>query len=361
MATSAKNRERADRLLKRSGEPSINPLDYNATLVRALNWYNTEVDNKTKKGWFVAHFKKELKIPLSDVHEREFRQAGTLIRMKDMGNALAEREEAFIQSEVERIKQLALNPKPVKVEEKTETVKKPTIQDRLDEQAADFMSEFDALIDEYTMDRKQIPDINRLMKLRPSAPVAKKVAAKLPKMIAELQETLEGKDKQLVEGYSNFKKVELKKLLAAYEQLAAELEQTKKVVIRKPRAKKEVPPAKLVARVKYQKEFADLGLKSVSPTNIIGASEVWCYNTKYRRIQKYIAVDGMTLTVKGTSLMNFDTEKSIQRGVRKPEQVAGLSDKGKRAYSQYINSLTSKAGAPNGRMNEDTVILAVFK
>lgn len=360
MATSAKNREKADRLLKRSGEPTINPLNYNETFVRALNWYNTEVENKVKKGWFIAHYKKELKLPFSEIHEREFRQIGTLIRMKDMGNALSEREEQFIQTELERIKALASRIKPV-VEVKTESVKKPSIQDRLDEQASDFMAEFDAIIDEFTMDRKQIPDVSRLMKLRPSAPVAKKVAAKLPKMIAELTEVLAGTDKQLVEGYSNFKKPELKKMLAAYEQLASELEQTKKIVVRKPRAKKEVPPAKLVARLKYQKEFPDLGLKSVSPTSIIGCTEIWCYNTKYRRLQKYVALDGMTLTVKGNSIMNFDVEKSTQKGVRKPDQIPALTDKGKRAYGQFLNSLTNKAGPLNGRFSDDTIIMAVFK
>ena len=223
------------------------------------------------------------------------------------------------------------------------------------------MSEFDAIIDEYTMDRKQIPDVTRLMKLRPSAPVAKKVAAKLPKMIAELQVVLAGTDKQLTEGYSNFKKPEIKKLLAAYEQLAAELEQTKKVVVKKPRVKKEVPPAKLVSKLKFQREFADLGLKSVSPTAIIGSREVWCYNTKLRRLQQYVAVDEMTLTVRGGSLMNFDTEKSMQKGVRKPDQIPGLVGLGKRAYAQFIQSLSNKAGTPSGRLNEETIILAVFK
>ena len=363
MATSAKNREKADRLLKRSGEPSINPLNYGETFMRALNWYNTEVENKVKKGWFTSHFKKELNIPLGDIHEREFRQVGTLIRMKEVGNILSDREEQFILDEVERIKSLvdAVKFKSAFVIEKEDTQPKMTVQDRLDEQASDFMAEFNAMLDEYTLDRTKLPDVSRLMKFRPSTPVAKKVLLKLPKMTSELRQVLEGSDKQLVEGYSNFKKPEIKKLLAAYEQLAAELEQAKKVVERKPRAKKEIPPAKLVANLKYCREYAELGLKSVGPTNIIGATEIWCYNTTHRRIYKFVAIDGMTLTVRGTSLMNFDTEKSVSKGIRKPETIKEAYGGGKRTYAQYYSTIKTKESNPNGRFNEDTVILAVFK
>lgn len=367
MVTTAKNTERVSRMLKRSGEPSINPLDYTATLVRALNWYNIEVDGKTKRGWFLARFKKEIKesgVSLSDVHDREFRTVGALVRIQDNGNALSDKDSVTIQSEFTRIctlaTQLKLAEKPV-TEVDVPIVPRQTAQEKLEDQAADFMAEFNNMVDEFTVDRTQMPDVSRVMKFRPSPNVAKLVAAKLPRMIQELTDTLAGADKQLTEGYSNFKRTELKRLLGVYQELAAELVQTKKVVVTKPRAAKPVPVVKLIAKVKFQKEFPELGLKSVLASGLIGATEVWCYNTKYKTLAKYVSMDGMTITVKGTTLMNVDQTNSVQRSLRKPEYLSAEVAKGKRAMSQYISSLTTKSSVPNGRINENTIILAAYK
>jgi hypothetical protein len=48
----------------------------------------------------------------------------------------------------------------------------------------------------------------------------------------------------------------------------------------------------MVAKMKFMREFAELNLKSVSPTGIIGSSEVWFYNTKYRSFGVYRSVNG---------------------------------------------------------------------
>jgi hypothetical protein len=358
MATSEKNRQSVERLLKRTGEPVLNPLDYNASLIRALNWYSIEVENKVKKGWVLSLYKNELNGSISEINEREFKQVGTLIRLKNNGNALQEKEEQFIKSEISRLNKISLKPKVEKVVEEQPVTKKIIDHDGL---CSDFMSEFNSLIDEYTIDRKNIPDIDYLIKKIPSNIVAKNIAALLLKPIEELNLVLSGTDKQLNEGYSNFKKPELKKLLSFYEQLLNGLEQTKKTQERKPRAKKEVPAIKLVEKMTYQNDDPNLGLKSVHPMHIVGSTEVWCYNVKYRRLQQYVSINGMTLTVKGSTILNFDIEKSIQKGVRKPEQLVALNGQGKRSYKKFLDSLTNKAGSLTGRINGDIIIMATFK
>lgn len=357
MATTAKRLALIEKLKKNSGEPEINNLRYQASLMSALNYYNSEFDNKQKKAWFLAYFKKEAKFPTSEIHDREFRSVGTLCRMLTLGNALEENEMNFIQNEFNRIKGLS-RPAPV-VEEVV--VKKVNIQDSLEEKAKEFMADFNGMLDEFVMDRKAVPDINLLMKKPLTTPVANKVAQKIQRTLLELREAVAGDDPYLNEGYSNFKKPELKKLLAAYETLTERLTQLKKVVVRKTRTPKAKPPGVIVAKMKFAPASEPLGIKSVSPTSIVGADELYCFNVKTRKIQVYKALDGMTLTVKGTTIMNYDMEKSGQKTVRKPENLSPLSDKGKRAYANFMKALTAKPALPNGRINADTLLLATFK
>lgn len=355
MANTAKRLAIVEKLMKKTGEPEINNLQYQASLMHALNYYNAEFDNKQKKAWFLAYFKKEAKFPTSQIHEREFRTAGTLCRLLALGNALDDKEMTFLKNEFDRIKEMS------KPDVSEVVVKKASVQDLMEEKAKEFVAEFNGIVDEFVMDRKAIPDIDRLMKKPLTTPVANKVALKIQRTLLELREAVAGADAQLVEGYSNFKKTELKKLLAAYETLTERLTQIKKVVVRKTRTPKAKPVGVIVSKMKFAATNDELGLKSVSPTSIVGADELYCFNTKTRKIQVYKALDGMTLTVKGTTIMNYDMEKSAQKTVRKPETLSTISEKGKRVYANFMKALTAKPVVPNGRVNADTVLLATFK
>ncbi|NBR26480.1 MAG: hypothetical protein EBU08_22410, partial [Micrococcales bacterium] len=59
--------------------------------------------------------------------------------------------------------------------------------------------------------------------------------------------------------------------------------------IRKKRTVKEKPASVVVAKLNYLQEFAELGLKSIAPEKIIGASQVWAYNTKTKLLGVYNA------------------------------------------------------------------------
>jgi hypothetical protein len=341
MATTDKRKAVVDRLLKKNtSEPTINALNYNASFAAALNFYNLDYSNKDKKRWFQEHFKRTLKFPISEIHEREFRSVGTMCRILDNGNELSDEHMTFIKNEVERLRALS-KKQPVAVVEDAEQVKQAkvvSIQERMDNKISDFMAEFNAMVDE-----------------------SKKIVPMVQRQINELEEALLGKDKQLVEGYSNFKKADLKKLLELYTTLVAKMDQAKKVVVRAPRAKKEKPASQIVARLNFCKENTELGLRSVTPTMIVGATEIWAFNAKTKKLQVYKAVNGMTLTVKGSSLLNFNVEDSVQKTVRDPKQVANLNEKGKRAYSTFLKTIKTKEAPVNGRINAETLILAAFK
>ena len=353
MAT-AEKRAKAHKLLK-NNEPKIGFMTYDHDMIKALQYYNLNHDGKEKRKWVLERFPK-LKFN-SDLSDYYFRVAGTLIRIENNGNELSDEHKAKLQKEIEFLMKPA-----VKVEVPKEEVKpKASVQDAMDEKVSNFLGEFAGLVDEYVLTRSHPKVDNLVNTMGIRGPMAKKVIDKVHKNMSELQEAIEGTDKQLVEGYSNFKKVELKKLLGIYEQLVTSLTQAKVTTVRKPRAKKVKPPAVIAKSVKFAKENIDLGMKSINPAHVVGQSEVWFFNTKYRRIACYKAREGATLSWKGTTLTDWDTEKSFVKTVRKPDEIKGLMNLGTRAWNKYGKELKSKSATPNGRCNEETIILVAFR
>ena len=97
--------------------------------------------------------------------------------------------------------------------------------------------------------------------------------------------------------------------------------------------------------------------------SIIGAQGVVVYNVKTRKIGYYIATNTEGLGVKGTSLTNF-TNKSEQKTLRKPpEQIKEFKEQNtqKRFETWFAKSVKTTETLLNGRFNEDTVILKVYK
>ena len=84
----------------------------------------------------------------------------------------------------------------------------------------------------------------------------------------------------------------------------------KAVKVRKPREKKVKSAVELIKNLKFQKEDKDLKIVSVHPAEIIGATQLWVYNTKYRKLTQYVTQSPNGFGIKGTSLTGWDTELS---------------------------------------------------
>jgi hypothetical protein len=128
---------------------------------------------------------------------------------------------------------------------------------------------------------------------------------------------------------------------------------------RAPRKRKAVSPTKVVAKMKFMKEFAELSLKSCKPEDILTSTELWVYNTKYRKVIVYKS-DGGTLSVKGTTILGFDVKESKSMTLRKPEEFFKGLSMGKRALNGAFKKLTTKPTTPNGRINEECILLGAF-
>lgn len=168
-------------------------------------------------------------------------------------------------------------------------------------------------------------------------------------------------DEELEEAY-RFLRVPTRKALGAFmKQLNEDLVSFAQVVkkTRKPRKKKPVKVEKLVSRVKYKAKDDTYKIASVSPDKIVGAQWLWVFNTKYRILAFYKAKDGTTLSIKGTTVLNY--QECGQKKLRKPEQqLAGFTSGAVKALPKNFEAIKTTAATPNGRINEDTVLLRVF-
>ena len=176
---------------------------------------------------------------------------------------------------------------------------------------------------------------------------------------------------QLKEGYAHLKKADIKTFVTAIENLLQALDfviESAKAT-RTPRKAKPKSATKLVEKLKFAKTDDKYKLASVSPDQIIGASELWVFNTKTRKLGKYVAKNidpkgmgraGSGLSVKGTTITQFDETLSIQKTLRKPEeQLKAFKGAGKVALRKFLDEINTTDTKLNGRCNPDTVLLKV--
>jgi hypothetical protein len=350
-------------------------------LANAFNWYNYYLGKKEVKefvaDWLDRHEDKNAKafrsVPEQSIHST----LGWLCRMNTMGLDLNEHELLYIENQVSELlsknkpaKKLSAQAQAsadAKAEQQAETAR-VTIQDRLREKVSDCAGEIEGMFDEFVVagakmsaDYKPITLI-RGMNIAPQ--MVGTIVDHWKRRVAEFEDVLEGKDAQLVEGYSPWTKTQIKNFVKFAEQVIADCGnyvQIKKVE-RKPRAKKAPSPEKLSAKFKFLKEFPELKLTSESPAKLVGSSEAWLYDTKKRKLIHVVADQHLgTFSVKGSAIVGFDTGGTNQKTLRKPaEQLKALLAGGKPAQRKYFKDIKSTEIKFNGRGNENLIILKAY-
>jgi len=283
------------------------------------------------------------------------------------------------------------------VEEKKEEEKEkanvyvPTIQERIRDQSIEMVEDIDDwlegwVIDPSTFDPKGFDFKKHFGKVQPSQAHARKMKGfyediledydELERMpttgqLGKMDEHEADMWQQLKEGYSHLKKADIKKLRTAIEELRAALDFIidKAKANRKPRKAKPRSADKVVAKLKFCKADPKYNLASVNPVEVVGANELWVFNIKTRKLGKYIAAkidptgmgrEGSGLSVKGTTIIGFDEEQSVQKTLRKPDdQLKEFKGAGKVALRKFLDEINTTDTKLNGRCNLDTVLLKV--
>lgn len=369
-ANTAKRRAKNRAILasQKSYEPKIDQLDFQTSLSRALAYYSANTAAKEQKTFALEYFlKKEPKIAkqLRKLPDHKFPTFGSLCRLMTNDQTDLAQLSKFSPFFTNRLKELLEDAKSLQEEIEIEQpqVNVISIQDRIEEKAREHAGEFEGAIDEWvlTKGKNVFSAKNYLLSKEVSAPIAKRIGEMFVSTAQELREALSGEDEQLVEGYSHLSKRELKKFAEFVEAMIADCQQQVQTAkaTRAPRKRKPQPPSKIVAKMKYMKEFTEFNLKSIKPETIVGSSELWVYNTKYRKVTVYKAVNDV-LTVKGTTIIGFDIKESKTQMLRKPEVFFKGLALGKRALNNAMKTLTTKPSVPNGRINEECILIGAF-
>jgi len=244
----------------------------------------------------------------------------------------------------------------------------PTIQERTREAAMKMTEEIENAYESYqtdpeAFDPKAFKVLNLLKSQQAKAAHARIIRDFYARDLAELEELASGNgDEQLKEGYKHRSRKQIKNFIQFLTevQTACTMLMQEAKVNKKPRKTKTVPAEKVVGKLKYMKTNEPLKLVSVGPADILGAGELWVYNTKTRKLGKYVAAEFNTLSVKGTSIVGFDENKSIQKTIRKPEEkLKEFKAAGKIALRKFLDDINATDTKLNGRTNEDTILLKV--
>ena len=347
-----------------------------SALARSFTWYTRFYSKKDAKELLCQYLDYNKRTDdakqVRKVHESEFIITLCWVaRMTMRGLELTEQEELTLQNEIKRLVK-SLTDTEVKTSAtsiaKEETVTaRPNIQEILKEKARDAAGEMEGMIDDFITKGKASEKTVDIVAKYNVMPQHIHIIVDIWKRKQDEFQKLSDGDESLKEGYSFLGKIQIRNILKFIDGVLSDLNSyiSIKKASKAPRKKKAVPIEKIVAKLKYLKTFKDvaskLDLVSVHPTKLHGASEAWVYDTAKRKLHHYIADEySKTFTVKGSTLLGFDSAKSEVKTLRKPgEQIKEVMGS-KPAARKYFTDIKAVSTTPNGRFNVAMLILKAW-
>ena len=238
-----------------------------------------------------------------------------------------------------------------------------SIQDRLQGKVEEMISAVEGKVDDFIDSgyKMKYEAYNHLLDLGCKAAHARKMRPMYLECYNELVDVYNKEDDYVQEAWSHLKPKTIQKMMDFYGMILDDIDRIIKNASaqRKPRKKKEVSTTKLLKTFKYQKESPEFKLVSINPEKIIGASELWIFNTRYKTLGVYYAQNTVRgFSVKGCTIQHFDKETSMQKTARKPmEALSGLN---KRSLKKSLKDMKTKDQILTGRINAQTILLGAF-
>lgn len=355
-------------------EPEWNQVaesDRRSAIMRALAWYNYHYDKKTAKqcvmDWLlqnsVDQHRAFARVPDNAVPY----QLGWLCRMNLRGLVLSDSESEYVNNTIVRHAESAGQVKRV-VETADNAQPQITIQDRLRNRAEEIAGELEGMYDDMIRNgAKMSSDYKPIAIIR-----GMNLPAQMTGMIRDIWqtrltelETLQaGRDADLVEGFGNFSKLQIRSLIKITEQVLADLASYVQIkrVEKKPRKAKVVSPEHRARKFKHIAEFAEFKLAGLPAARLIDASEAWLYDTKKRKLIHLVADAHIgSVTIKNNMLMGFSDAESQQKTLRRPaDTVKALMAASKPNARKLFKDMKTTETAFNGRGTDNLMILRVW-
>jgi hypothetical protein len=347
-------------------EPEPHLLASTADYARVLNWYNYYYENKDALPFLVNYMKtngftpEEIdavkSVPAWSIKFNVMTRARIMTRGFIMFEEDVDRFKKELREEVDRCLAWVAKENSEKVVKQPKYSKK----DRENEQ----IGEVEEAIDNFILyEDTNFNAYDYFRKIGIGQNVVKKYAEKLDNILVQLHDR--EFQRELDQPMQPKKKTAYGKFL---QKLKSECEsytnarKASKVQQRKPRKIKEKSADQLTKGMKYLKEDTALKLVSQPPTAIIGAQVVLLYNVKWRNLYYIMANSDKGLSVQGTKIIGWNEKESHLKKLRKPEQILSDIMKGNKiGCKRIIQGVNGTDHKHNGRVDENTIILKVFK
>lgn len=398
-ATVAKPRKKTVRLARRGSQYDLMPTD---SWERAKHYVHYDIESK---GWgekvreyIKKNYDKKVVAEINKLPDYKvsmFSHWAVTAAMLEKNPDIV--PDAYKSGIVKWIATLREEAKEIIAEKKTEEkVKKnvyvPSIQERMRETCAAIAEDIEEEVDNFI----KTPTVEILKSFDPLAILRKKQtkpgharmirswytgeynelyelnnlpsAAAIKKMTEAEADSIE----QLKEGYRHLSVKDKKAQLEFFQKIidACEIVEKEAKTTRTPRKVKAKSPEDLVKKLKFKTSDAKYGIASVPPANIVGANIALIFNCKTRKLGMYYASntdpkglqrEGSGLSVKGTSVVGYDENRSVQKTIRKPEEILPQIKKTTRSKTEKLfESIKTTDTKLNGRFNEETILIAVF-
>lgn len=343
--------------------------DVETAMRECLSHYNYFYDYKDAVKWATVWIKKNMSAQDLKFYQkaelwRTSITVGAVCKMHTNGAPFDEKRIEWLKNKL----QLVIDAGKTKADDKPVTITtKRSPADIVKEKTSDFIAEIEAILDMFGedvfVDWDNYSVYNELQKEEAAYNTAKAVSDYYTPLRDEIKELVTDKTEDLVEAYSWMSVKERRQYLKVIQGIIDDAEKymASKKAVRKPRAKKTKTSSQQTAKLKYAKDSSEYKVTSVDPTNIIGATEIYLFNVKYRTLTRLITNSKKGFEVKGTTIQNIDNEASSKKTLRKPDEVLTEFSKITKAKAKKtFETLKTKSAIANGRVNEDTIILKVY-
>jgi len=323
---------------------------------RAFNWYNYMCNASDAREYTEVWLKQqgrisELKLFKTVPDVWVSTTCGWISRLRNKGYKIPEVTSNFFEGA------FADSLKKAKVAEVSDTPK-VSIQQKMREKTSEIIGEIEELIDS----GEPFVMYDWLKTRNIPATYAPAIASFYAPWLSELIEAHEGKCPQLKEAYRHMTKKQLTERIKFFNTLITDAEKYAGVAkkTRAPRKPRVVSVEKKLKDLKFQKEDSAFKIASVNPEKIIGAQELWTFNTKYKILTVFRALDRGGLDVKGTSIVGYDEKTSCsKRTGRKPEYFVERVLNGGKIVLRKLMEETSGDATFAHRINDSTILLKV--
>lgn len=361
-------------------EPTLTTTSTDHDIISFYNWHNYIHTADDAKTFVVDYFKatikkldvaksgmyKDMLKKVMNVDANKVRTIGWGLRNLSLGGTLPQNIEDDLWSRLNKVLDTVEVVEPVVAEAAAEPASPViSIQERVEKRAGELIAELEVQIDKFATDGKNEFDPAAWFRNTAIKPmIAKKISEYYQPLYSEMFDAYSGKDEDLKYAYRKWKKPALKKYIEFVKSIISAAETTAVInkTVRKPRKKKVKPAAEIVSKLKFKEKDDGSNLSSVNPVGIVGANQLWTYNTRTRTLSVYMAIGPTGLSVKGTTITGFDEKTSISKTLRKPQEtITKVLDGGKIILKKLMDDLTTKPKNATGRINSDTILLRVVK